>query len=239
MVATRTRVTLEAPMSTTRREFLDKLTAGSLALGAMPMTLHAMPHDSTAEPVGQQGGYDTAWGSRLTGRLKAVFDVPEVENGWGAWRAIGWGRTYEATLGTPLRDLSSVMVVRHNAIILAMNQAFWDKYGIGKAKGVGHPLTAEPTTVNPALMTVKDGLPERFGHNSLGDFQQRGGIVLACALAFEFDIVGLIAATDKVPEAEAWNRGRGYLAPGVILQPTGVFAVMRAQEAGAMYIRAS
>jgi hypothetical protein len=228
-------------MSTTRRQFLDKLATGSLALGAMPMALHALPGALSAGTPGsaaQQGGYDVTWTGRVTGRLKAVFDVPEVEHGWGAWRAIGWGRTMEQ-MGTAARDLSSVLVLRHNAIILAMNQAYWDKYGVGKAKGVGHPLTGEPTTMNPALMTVKDGLPERFGHNSLADFQQRGGIILACALAFEFDIAGTVAAVDKVSETEAWTRARSYLAPGVILQPTGVFAALKAQEAGAMYIRAS
>ena len=31
----------------------------------------------------------------------------------------------------------------------------------------------------------------------------------------------------------------GYLVPGVILQPSGVFAAIRAQEAGATYLRAS
>jgi hypothetical protein len=225
-------------MRTTRRQFLDKLATGSLALGAMPMALHALPGALSAGSLPQQGGYDLSWTGRINGRLKAVFDVPEVEHGWGAWRAIGWGRTMEQ-MGTPPRELSSVMVLRHNAIILAMNQAFWDKYAVGKAKGVGHPLTGEPTTMNPALMTVRDGLPERFGHNSLADFQQRGGIILACALAFEFDIAGMVAAADKVSDSEAFTRARGYLVPGVILQPTGVFASLKAQEAGAMYIRAS
>ncbi len=228
-------------MSTTRRQFLDRLAVGSLALSAMPLALKAMPSIPPEgwEPPPQAGTFDVAWGSRLTGKLKAVFDCPELENGWGPWRAIGWGRAHEANVGTAAKDISSVMVLRHEGIIGAMNQAYWDKYGVGKASKIGHPLTGEPTDKNPALMTVKDGLPERFGHNSLADFQARGGLVLACALAFEFVVVGMIAAKEKISEAEAWTQGRNYLAPGVLLQPTGVFAVLRAQEAGCMYIRAS
>jgi hypothetical protein len=227
-------------MSTTRRQFIDSLALGGLALGAAPTALRAASLDvAPGDEEALQGEYDLTWPSKLTGRLKAVFDVPEVEAGWGTWRAIGWARSYETVRHLRPSEMSSVMVLRHNAIILAMQQSYWDRYDIGKMKGVGHPLTGQPSERNPALMTARDGLPVRFGQNSLADFQARGGVVLACALALEFDVAGHIAATDKVSEAEAWTRARGYLAPGVILQPTGVFAVMRAQEAGAMYIRAS
>jgi hypothetical protein len=226
-------------MSTTRREFLDKLAVGSLALGALPLAAHASTPEASATGAMQQGGYDTAWGSRLTGKLKAVFDVPELEDGWGVYRAAGWGPSHEATLGTARRDISTVLVLRHHGIYLAMNQAYWDKYYTAKAHKVMHPLTGGENTKNPALLQTKDGMPERFGSLSLADIQARGGIVLGCALAFEFYIVGAMAAAEKITEAEAWTRARGMLAPGVILQPTGVFAVLRAQEAGCMYIRAS
>ncbi len=229
-------------MSTTRRQFLDQLAVSSLALGAMPLALKAAPSAVTGPAISgseQGGSFDDSWTKRVTGKVKAVFDVPEVENGWGPWRGTAWAKTHAATLGTSPRDLSSVIVLRHNGIIAAMQQSFWDKYGIGKAHKVGHPLTGAPTDKNPALMGVSDGLPERFGHNTLGEFQAAGGIVLACNLAFEFMIVGTVAAADKVPEAEAWTRARAMLVPGVILQPTGVYACLRAQEAGCMYIRAS
>jgi hypothetical protein len=226
-------------MSTTRREFLDKLAVGSHALGALPLAAHASTAESASPSAAQQGGYDTAWGSRLTGKLKAVFDVPEIEDGWGVYRAAGWGPSHEATLGTARRDISTVLVLRHHGIQLAMSQAYWDKYGTGKAMKINHPLTGQPTDKNPALLQTKDGMPERFGALSLADIQSRGGLVLGCALAFEFYIVGAMAAADKITEAEAWTRARSMLAPGVVLQPTGVFAVLRAQEAGCMYIRAS
>jgi intracellular sulfur oxidation DsrE/DsrF family protein len=53
------------------------------------------------------------------------------------------------------------------------------------------------------------------------------------------DCIDLISKTDKVDDAEARKRAVAYLVPGVNLQPSGVFAVTRAQEAGASYVKAS
>jgi hypothetical protein len=167
-----------------------------------------------------------------------VFDVPEIESGYGVWRATLWARQYQQVLGIPARDLSTALVIRHNAIILAMQQGFWDRYGIGKAKGVLHPLTEEPTDRNPALMGTSDGVPEPQASFALDRFIAAGGIALACDLALQ-DLVAVIQRTDKIPEAQARTQARNWLVPGVILQPSGIFAVLRAQQAGALYVRAS
>ena len=63
-------------------------------------------------------------------------------------------------------------------------------------------------------------------------------MTLACDLALQ-DMVGIIQSTDKVTEAVAKEQAKNWLVPGVILQPSGVFAVLRAQQAQALYIRAS
>jgi hypothetical protein len=223
-------------MSTTRRQFIDALATGAVAVGAMPSALSAMPAELRLD-VGQ-GSWDTRWQERLTGKVRTVFDVPEVESGYGVWRATIWARQYEQVLGIPARDLSTALVIRHNAIILAMQQGFWDRYGIGKAKGVLHPLTEEPTERNPALMGPRDGVPEPQAGFALDRFIATGGVALACNLALQ-DLVALIQRTDKVPEAQATEEARKWLVPGVILQPSGIFAVLRAQQAGALYVRAS
>jgi hypothetical protein len=230
-------------MSTTRREFLDRLAIGSVAIGGLPLALGGFPHAVAAAEVNPestppQSGWDTRWNTRLTGKVKTVFDVPEIESGYGVWRASVWARQYEQVLGTPARDLSTALVIRHNAIILAMQQGFWDKYGIGQMKSVTHPLTGEATDRNPALLGASDGLPEPFSTFALDRFMANGGIVLACDLALQ-DLVGLIQSTDKISPETATAQARAWLVPGVILQPSGVFAVFRAQEAGALYIRAT
>ena len=65
-----------------------------------------------------------------------------------------------------------------------------------------------------------------------------GAGAVGCDLALQ-DMVAIIQETDKVPAAEAQAQAKQWMVPGVILQPSGVFAVLRAQQASALYIRAS
>jgi intracellular sulfur oxidation DsrE/DsrF family protein len=96
----------------------------------------------------------------------------------------------------------------------------------------------EPTSKNPVLLDEKDGIPAPFNNAGLKKQLDRGVTVLACNLALQ-DCIDLISKTDKVDDAEARKRAVAYLVPGVNLQPSGVFAVTRAQEAGASYVKAS
>jgi hypothetical protein len=174
----------------------------------------------------------------VAGKHRAVFDVPEIESGYGVWRSTIWMNQYRDTLGAAEKDLCTVLILRHNAIALAMNQAFWDEYGIGKAKSVTHPLTQEPTDRNPAMLGARDGTPAPFSSFALDQFIARGGIALGCNLAFA-DCVAQVKATHNLPDGAARARALSALIPGVILQPSGVFAAVRAQQAGAVYVRAS
>ena len=74
---------------------------------------------------------------------------------------------------------------------------------------------------------------------ALDQYIARGRIALACNLAFQLDVLPTIQAADKVDEAEARRRGIAMMVPGVVLQPSGVFAALRAQEVGCAYLRAS
>ena len=227
-------------MDSTRRDFLGKVAINAAVLGAMPLSLD-LSSLSASTPTAAQGGekWDVTWVNRLTGKHKAIFDVPEVESGYGVWRATIWQRQYQDVLGIAPKDLSAAVVLRHNGIVLAMQQAFWDKYGIGKAKNVLHPVTQQPTTKNPVLLSSAGGdLPAQFDPMALDKFMARGGIALACNLAFQ-DCVELIKSKEGANDADARKQALTYLVPGVIMQPSGVFAAIRAQEAGATYLRAS
>jgi hypothetical protein len=225
-------------MSTDRREFLGRALTGAAALSGFsfghaftPRELRAAEHPTSSE-------WDVTWTKKITGTHKVVFDVPEIENGYGVWRASVVPRQYQAVLGTKPADFTTVLVLRHNAIALAMQQAYWDTYGIGKRKDVKHPVTLEPTDRNPALLSGKDGLPAPYDTLSLTEYLGRGGIALACNLALQ-DCVDLIQKTDAVTPEVARERAVAMLVPGVILQPSGVFAAVLAQEAGCSYLRAS
>lgn len=63
-------------------------------------------------------------------------------------------------------------------------------------------------------------------------------VALACNLALD-DCVELIKTTDKITADEARRRAIAFLVPGVILMPSGVFAAVRAQQAGCAYVKSS
>lgn len=226
-------------MSETRREFLERVTGGAAALGALPL---AAPFDAAeferAAHTQAQQTWDVSWAKRVTGKHRAVFDVPEIESGFGVWRASVWMSQYRAALGTAEKDLRTVLILRHNAIVLAMSQAHWDEYGLGQELKVTHPLTSAVTDKNPALLGERDGVPAPFSEFALDRFMARGNIVLACDLAFA-DCVRRVKARHNLSDADARIRAVVGLVPGVSLQPSGVFAAVRAQEAGAVYVRAS
>jgi hypothetical protein len=229
-------------MSSSRREFLGQLGVSAGAIGLMSLPLSAAPSDASGVSgvagVDQQR-WDLTWTRKLTTKHRVVFDVPEIENGYGVWRASLWQQEYQQTLGVPPSDTTTVLVLRHNAIVLAMTQAFWDKYQIGKARGVLHPWTEQPTDRNVALLSSKRGeQPAELDAMALDQFMARGGIALACSRAFG-DLVALVAREDKVSETEAEQRARSMLVPGVIMQPSGVFAALHAQDFGCKYFRAT
>jgi hypothetical protein len=224
-------------MDATRREFLERAAAGAAMFGVLPPSIDSTLRELDLPAQGQQ--WDLSWTKRITGKRKTVFDVPGIESGLGVWRASIWGRQYMDVLGVKPNELTTVLVLRHDAIALAMQQSYWDKYGTGKAKEVTHPLTQQPTDRNPVLLSSSRGeVPEQFDGVMLDKFIARGGIALGCNLAFQ-KCVDTVQSKDSVGAEEARKRAIAMLVPGVILQPSGVFAATLAQESGCTYLRAS
>ena len=156
-------------MDTTRRDFLSKVAVNAAVLGAMPLSLDFSSLTAGAAATPQPGQkWDVSWTGKVVGKHKAIFDVPEIESGYGVWRATIWGKQYQDVLGVSPKDMSAVLVLRHTGIVLAMQQEFWDKYGIGKAKKVLHPITQQPTDKNPALLNSSGAdFPAQFDDMAL------------------------------------------------------------------------
>jgi hypothetical protein len=220
-------------MMTGRRTFLESLALGAVGATALDF---ADPAGLSAQAAGH---WDLTWTTRLKAKRRAVMDVPEIEDGYGVWRAIIWRRQYAQVFGLAESAINSVLIIRHNAIVLALNSAFWDRYGLGAENGVKDPATGEPARGNPvAERTGERALPQQFAGLTIEDFVASGGIVLGCALAFR-DCVDRVSRTDTISMEEADRRARSMLLPGVVMQPSGVFAAVVAQDYGCHYVRAS
>lgn len=235
-------------MSTDRREFLQRLALGSVAFGALPASLGASESTPSSSAFNEFAalveqpaapGFDVAWAQKITGKYRAVFDVPSINGGSGVWRAGLWVNHYKDFLKAQPTELNPVIVIRHEAIPLIMNQEFWEAYDVAKQSKVRHPMTDKKTRRNPVLMTAEDDqLPAMFANLALQKQMERGAIVLACNMAFS-GMIALVTKHDKLKGAEARTKALSMMVPGVILQPNGIFGVTLAQQNGCAFVAAS
>jgi hypothetical protein len=181
--------------------------------------------------------WDMTWADRVTGKMRAVFDSPGLADGAAMFRAQAWRKEYLDVYGGNAHDLSAVVVFRHEAIPLVMNDAFWERFKCGKENKIKDDKTKKWTTVNP-VSGVQAGAPTAMADYNIPAFVAAGGIVLACNLAFG-GMVAMVKKADKLSNDDARKKTIEMLVPGVILQPSGFFAVLQAQQAGCHYFPAS
>lgn len=225
-------------MTTNRREFLGTLTA-SAVLGTIPLSEMRFQDILVAEEARQaREEFDMSWTAKLAGKKhKACFDCPEIDGGAGTLRASLWENQYVSTLGANRADIATVLILRHNAVVLGLTQEMWDKYGIGAQKGAKSFLTDKETDKNPVLMGAAEGVPANIEAMLLKPFLARGGIALLCGVALR-NWSATIATKDGVSREEAYKRAVAGIVPGTIVQPSGVFAAVRAGQEGCAYVRA-
>jgi hypothetical protein len=240
-------------MSADRRRFLQHLTLGGVALGTTPSLLgasetpHADERDAGTARLAEfleaeqpaQPSFDITWTQKLTGKHKAVFDVPELTEGSGVFRAALWRVHYRDLLQATPADLSPVLVIRHLAMPFIMSHEFWERYDVAKANKLRHPLTGKPTRRNIVNMTAEDdGLSPTFASYAIEKQIAAGTIVLGCNMAFSA-MTSLVAKKDKLKGGAARERALSMMLPGVLLQPNGIFAVTMAQQHGCVFVAAS
>lgn len=233
-------------MPANRRDFLHRLAITGVAASALPGTLRAstLNDESSAfnellAPEQPAQTWDTSWTARVTGKYRAVFDVPGLEGGAGVWRAGLWRNHYRDFMNATPTDISPVVVIRHSAIPFIMTQEFWETYEVAKTREVLHPMTEKKTVRNPVLMNAEvDKLPPMYANMTLDKQMELGTIVLGCNMAF-FAMTSLVAKKDKLSNSDARTKALSMMLPGVILQPNGIFALTLAQENGCSFIAAS
>ncbi len=221
-------------MSHDRRKFLGALGVGALAAaGAAPL---AASERSPRLPSPVSAKYDMSWVERIRGKHRAVFDSPEFSDGGAVFRAAMWRDQLAEMYGIERTDSTPVVVIRHTGIPLAMNSAFWERFEIGKSLDA-KDSKKKWVTENP----VEKAAPNARGpwaEYNITSLVASGGIVLACDLAFG-QMVSKVRNEDKKVKRtskEAREIALGFLIPGVILQPSGFFGVLRAQEEGCGFI---
>jgi hypothetical protein len=209
--------------STPRRGFLGRiagLAAAAGLSGVVPSSLAAAEAvEASADP-----SLD-AWFGKIKGKHKMVFDAPEPNSGMVAI----WPRVYLNTMAASYPgEATAVVILRHGGLPLSMNDALWSKYSLGEMFSVKDGDA--PAKRNPYAKIT--GLPiEGLG---ISELIKSGVLVGACDVALTVyssgaaQKMGLDPATVK----KEWVAG---LLPGVMVVPSGVMGVARAQELGCAY----
>ena len=218
-----------------------------LGLGGLAATgsIH-LPDDGGGDPYVKSDKWDMSWIKRVNGKARGVFDIVASAYGGGWARVAMWHDEAVEVYGNA-KDVSTVAVIRHGGITLAANDAYWEEFkpgtggGGGRGRGgapVADTMAASATPPPPAapmrnpIGSPKPGATADSKVGTITEFIAAGGIVLACNVAFSGAIKSSVARAKNLTGDAADAAARAYLIPGVILMPSGVFALIAAQQAG-------
>ncbi len=209
--------------SSPRRSFLQRLAGLSalVAAGGAPAVVQA-----------QGDGATDPWLAKVTGKHRQLFDAPDVNSGFASIFAATYLRTMTETYKLKPGDANVVIVYRHFAMPLLLNDAMWAKYKIGSVVNVTDPVTKAPSLRN-IYYKAKEG-DMMMPAASIEKMATMPVTLLACGVALEV-ISGKAAAAVKVDPAVAKKEWAANLVPGAVVVPSGVLAVARAQEIGCKY----
>jgi len=226
---------------TPRRDFLSQLATltAAAAVGGACAPAHQTQAGAAPTPARPASlTFDDTWtGPVSAAKHKAVFDSPEVADGMGVWHVATYLRGYKTVFNTADGEVKPVLVLRHEGTVLAMDDALWAKYALGKAVKYKDPRTKRWYTYNPVARAHHDD--EKSYASSLLEAAIKSGVtVLACNQALT-GFAAQAAEERKQDRAATIEEFRKGLVPGVILQPSGVYATMRAQEVGCVFMRST
>jgi hypothetical protein len=224
----------------TRRDFITGLTVGAAGLMAAACTPGATAQTAptptaAAGPVSyiettrgnftmlRPATWDDSWTKRL-GKYRTVFDVSELTNDAALYQVEPILDNYKEALGATDADMGFVLIIRHAAMAMAVQDAMWDKYNLRADMKRSEDSDAPPTPPkgNPFARTISD-------------CQKRGVTILGCNVAmngFSNRTARRVGGDAKAIKAELFAN----LWPGMILLPTGVYALTRAQDVGCGYM---
>lgn len=227
---------METVKTTPRRKFLGSIAAGAAAIGiasiSHPLTAHANTlagNESLSDP-----GDADKWFNKITGKHRIVFDVTQPKPGHEAMLPFAWPKVFlltNAATGTPEKENSVVVILRHNAIPYSFEDRLWAKYKLGEFFNIMDDQTGQPAVrnrfwkPNPGYSVPGVG-PVPIG---IDDLQQSGVMFCVCNMAITV-ISAALAGAQNLKHEEVMKDWLSGVLPGIQLVPSGVWAVGRAQE---------
>lgn len=217
---------MKTESSNSRRQFLGTLAGASagLSLLSTPLMAAPRPDDGVVEDAED-------WFKKVKGKHKIVYDAPEPHDGFPIIWSWVFYKTNNAT-GSPDNDLTAMVVLRHNAIPLAMQDSLWEKYKFGEVFKINE-AGGTPLTKNP-YWTPTIGFWTANGIQGIKDLMSRGAMFCVCDMALSV-YSGMVAQGMNMKPEDVKKDWIAGLHPGIQVVPSGVWAIGRAQEKGCAY----
>jgi hypothetical protein len=231
----------ENEFTSDRREFLHRMVGAGVAVAGSTLLAGCASGGLSvagAQPVPAPGTWDMSWKNKLA-RYRTAYDSPEVMGAAALSYADAAWAGY-TMYGVPESDFTPILILRHRASVMVLNDAMWARLALGEARKINDPTTGEPARRNP-FINWKEGdkhsdIDKTSGIDTL---LSRGAIVMACNYA-------LTGAANTLREREkdrGWTEETSLaeihrnVMPGCYVMPNGIFAVAATQDAGANYMR--
>jgi intracellular sulfur oxidation DsrE/DsrF family protein len=220
-----------------RRHFLRAVSAGSSLLGIGALLEGCGVQSASARPAApwpvpsRRGAWDMSWVGRVNRPHRVVFDITKISDGDALWQASSWMEGYAQAEGAGDSDLNAVLVFRHAAVTMVLEDEMWARLNTKASTPEQKPTAA--TQRNPYLgeATTAAASGSATGQMTIRRLMARGAIVLACNNALNGEAFSL-KQRENISESEAQSQIRASVAHGVYVMPNGIFSVARAQEAG-------
>lgn len=223
-----------------RRDFLRQLTIATAAVGG-----GAIVSPLGAEELGRvtdsltasSAAWDMSWVEQIErAKYKAVFDSTSLSDGAALDLASDIQGAFKDVYGSD--DVARmVIVMRQLGQVMAFNDDMWNRYAIGEERKTNDPVTKQPARRNPYAKAMP-GEPDWAVASKLDALHARGAVFLVCNRASMNWAAGAAQKSGKDVE-QVRADVRSNLVPGATLMPTGVFALVRAQNAGCAYMKGS
>jgi intracellular sulfur oxidation DsrE/DsrF family protein len=177
-----------------------------------------------------------SWVDRISAApYKAVIDATKLEND-PLYTASDIMDRFHEVYDSPDSQTRVVVVVRHFGAAMGLNDAAWDRYAIGEERNVTDPATKAPSRRNPFLRAGANVKESWDVNGKIEPLVARGVTFLVCNRA-TMGLASTLAKKSGKPLEEVQNDLKSSLVPGAYMMPTGIFGLIRAQNAGCALYR--
>lgn len=225
-----------------RRSFVQhvghvaSLTFLSSAMGATVARAESAPVPATAVSTDD---WDLSWLARLaSGTDRAVFDWPTLGSPADPILlelADRYLQNCAVAYGAQPYAVRVVLNIRTQAVPAAVADVMWERYALGAEYQTTDPTTGVLAIRNPFWYRAPDPAPG-LGLPCLADLQRAGATILVCDFALT-NLAKRLAPKFHQSEATVHAALRANLVPGAFAVPSGIFGLVRAQNAGCALVR--